>query len=737
MVAFQGLETHEFNEHRQVFDQAVAIATHGFAVGVAAQFQVPVEHDEVLPEFFFRNQSIFHFTDGVEYGFAILRQSFVHHRARAFDFRFAATALKDRAGDAPDKIGKPVVKQVGAFGVLVVCGRTQPDGGQAVGAGGADRPVGRAEAQSGAAHIGTIRQHVGGNSNGWKFSKGWKFFFGKFQGLETASPEQNRELVHQQLFVQFRRRDTRLRGGDPWRDELDRAIADAKVAILLLSNNFLASSFICDEELPKMLQARIGFGTRIVPVLLSTTGSLPDWLDALQRLPSYGETLDSNPDSIGQVAKEVLSLTRMEALPYLPFPGTMIPRSYSFAPVSMLGIKLNPDNPFLLHFMIDVGDAGPESRSFRAEAERLIRYFLVGLSIPESSIWVNLSPQEHDRIISPDLARTELGRDLLAQDYLLKQFNASSIHPDRPSGERYWAAVHELAQAYGRDTAVNLFSRVWIVPKLAEVIEQGPVALVAKARLGAELRADDLSRKAYAGSPKFGMDRLPTGIQKDISDWADDIFAEVLLPELEAELNDGRHFATTRQAFGALILARWFKSKIQHSPLARAAPPDLVPNIMIDEDFATAVFRQYVSAFDLGVMNFIREDYDSSTQELIPRKYFSGGFILEALRNILAVNISPVPPDRWPIPKTRVPLWLDTEFVTIGDDPGHGATRDAETDPGGIDLDLSSANRMRTIKVGSDPNFAFSARGIRELVRRRGKAVVPLIRGIRRVTGLD
>ena len=43
-----------------------------------------------------------------------------------------------------------------------------------------------------------------------------------------------------------------------------------------------------------------------------------------------------------------------------------------------------------------------------------------------------------------------------------------------------------------------------------------------------------------------------------------------------------------------------------------------------DEKFSQ-IYDQYIEAFKKGAYNYIKEDYDSATQEIIPRKYFSGG----------------------------------------------------------------------------------------------------------------
>src|SRR5690348_11808017 len=63
--------------------------------------------------------------------------------------------------------------------------------------------------------------------------------------------------------------DTDLKPGDDWEAEIKRALASARVAILLVSRSFLASDFIAGEELPKLLDAAKERGARILPVILT------------------------------------------------------------------------------------------------------------------------------------------------------------------------------------------------------------------------------------------------------------------------------------------------------------------------------------------------------------------------------------------------------------------------------------------------------------------------------------
>jgi len=63
--------------------------------------------------------------------------------------------------------------------------------------------------------------------------------------------------------------DTKLEAGDKWNAEIETALARARVAILLVSADFLASDFIVDNELPPLLESAASRGTRIIPVIVS------------------------------------------------------------------------------------------------------------------------------------------------------------------------------------------------------------------------------------------------------------------------------------------------------------------------------------------------------------------------------------------------------------------------------------------------------------------------------------
>lgn len=62
--------------------------------------------------------------------------------------------------------------------------------------------------------------------------------------------------------------DRQISGGDDWLPEIEQALENAAVAILLISANFLASDFIMGKEVPELLRKRQEKGVRIMPLIV-------------------------------------------------------------------------------------------------------------------------------------------------------------------------------------------------------------------------------------------------------------------------------------------------------------------------------------------------------------------------------------------------------------------------------------------------------------------------------------
>jgi hypothetical protein len=332
----------------------------------------------------------------------------------------------------------------------------------------------------------------------------------------------------------------------------------------------------------------------------------------------------------------------------LPAPGQMVALSPSFSPVVLKGIQLDAQNPFRFHFFVDSGDSKLSQEELKTESSRLIKYFLASLTIPEKDLWVNLSPYEKDRIVPQEFGQTEMGRDLLAQDYLLKQITASLIYPESQLGKEFWAKVYAQAQAkYGTtNIPINTFNKVWILPDKAVVYENGGTAYVLENHLKVMLEEDYLSLQKHQ-TPTWGHvpltegkgyvspSALPSdaamnlkatqGINPSTNELGSQVVREIVIPALTKEVNEGKNFAQLRQVFYSLILATWYKNKVKDSILNRIySNQNKIMGVNVSEGDKAQIYQKYLRAFKKGVFNYIK-DTDTPDGVSVPRRYFSGG----------------------------------------------------------------------------------------------------------------
>jgi hypothetical protein len=312
----------------------------------------------------------------------------------------------------------------------------------------------------------------------------------------------------------------------------------------------------------------------------------------------------------------------LSAVGLMPQPGTQVTLSGAFTPAILKGMVINPNDPFQFDFIIDRGDESLSNDQKQVEYKKLAKYFLASLAVPDKDQWVNLSPYEKDRIVPDNFGLTEMGRDLLAQDYLLKQISSSLINPDTDLGKKFWDGVY--AQAYEKFGTTGIladtFNKVWITPDKADIYEHGNTAYILDSHLKVMMEKDYLATKENATGAETTQEDEAAVISHKV-------MKEIIIPSIEKEVNEGKNFAPLRQVFSGMILSTWYKKALKESILGKLyADKSKVKGIDQDPASNQEIYGQYVEAFKKGVFNMIKEDTDAYTKEVVPRKYFSGGF---------------------------------------------------------------------------------------------------------------
>ncbi|MDO8748526.1 MAG: radical SAM protein [Candidatus Omnitrophota bacterium] len=343
---------------------------------------------------------------------------------------------------------------------------------------------------------------------------------------------------------------------------------------------------------------------------------------------------------------------------YFANSGKPIIQSDKFRPLHLryLGYD-NLSQDFKL--LLDKGDTKKEDLENKAYIEEntqtLLKYFFIGLSLPNDKFWVNLRPDASENIIDDDLAKTDIGRIMLEADVQLKKDTASYTSPQAKEGREYWDKLYKKAEElFGTENiTIPTLTRPWIVPDEI-ILRESPdnSAYIYKATLKVMLEEDYLktsnqpvlAKRSGPGKPvtsnqvySFSDPRL-----KELNQYSTQLIKETIIPKLTQEINSSRRYAPLRQVYYSLILAQHFKRKFAKQPSGQAGENPYVKlidscnltNLTSKEPWdKLTCFQGYQKSFQQGEYNIQEPVYTPTGQAI--RSYFSGG---QLLTNILRVT---------------------------------------------------------------------------------------------------
>ena len=273
---------------------------------------------------------------------------------------------------------------------------------------------------------------------------------------------------------------------------------------------------------------------------------------------------------------------------------------------------------------LDTGDTkNLKDNEFTAQTQEIFKYFLVGITLPNDSFWVNLRPDSKDEIIDGNLEKTDVGKIMLEADLQLKKDIAQFTSPQTPQGRQYWDKLYKKAgEIFGAENvSIPTITRPWIVPNEAIIRYAPDSAYVYKASLKVMLEQDYLKNsKAY----NFKDPRL-----KELNEYSSELIRQLILPLLTKEVNTAKRYAELRQVYYSLILAQWFKNNIKSGNTGYAHKIDSgnLTGLESKEQWSkNTYFQAYKKSFSEGEYNIKEPVYKASGQVI--RSYVSGGVVV-------------------------------------------------------------------------------------------------------------
>ena len=282
--------------------------------------------------------------------------------------------------------------------------------------------------------------------------------------------------------------------------------------------------------------------------------------------------------------------------PFVPeVTSSVLPVEREVTEPRLCGVTYDPADPYRLTAQFE----HPKGRApDRETKERLVRYFLAALTVPDAQQWVNLSPYEADRVMPAAYAATDAGADLLAEDLTLKHVAATATDPRTPLGKAFWK---------DRDPKSFSFDKVWIVP-----------TSVAVSRHAGEIRVS---------APRFSVRGAQDGVAASAegrSAQKVDHAYDAVKAAIEADVAGGVRFERLRQVYLASVLAREFRAVFNDVPLVKGyAGANRVGGIdTMPASLKSRMHAVYADAYERGTYAL------TSREGKVVRRYACGGIVV-------------------------------------------------------------------------------------------------------------
>ncbi|MBT1092140.1 hypothetical protein [Streptomyces sp. Tu102] len=254
------------------------------------------------------------------------------------------------------------------------------------------------------------------------------------------------------------------------------------------------------------------------------------------------------------------------------------------------------------------GDA--RTATGRAALSQSSDAFFVWLSLAPQNFWVNLNPDEPERIVDGRLGRTDAGKVMLEADLEMKKTVGKLIHPHSAPGRKFWAGVRGDCMSF----------RNWILPATASVHQDGDKLYILDAPLDVKMETQYLKDNGASSAASCPEQ------DKATEDHNEALFRDLILPRLKKAINTAPEYADLRRVYLARVAAEWYR---ELSRTKDTTYGDLIDSGDIDNwrrtgDWQpTDTFDRYVDSYTKGEFKVTDRTTKGSTTYV--RSYVYGG----------------------------------------------------------------------------------------------------------------
>ncbi|MEU0970423.1 hypothetical protein ABZ357_35310 [Streptomyces sp. NPDC005917] len=189
----------------------------------------------------------------------------------------------------------------------------------------------------------------------------------------------------------------------------------------------------------------------------------------------------------------------------------------------------------------------------QTKAQLVSDAFFTWLALTPDKFWVNLNPDQPDRIMDAKFGKTDAGRVLLEADLQMKHDFYAAMDPKTDLGKEFWA---ELPKQNGYPCLPGL--RNWIEPKTAQVREQNGGIYILDTPLALKSTAQTTVTPG-PGTPICTPDEAETKAAQRVVD-------RLIVPAVEKTVNTAPQYADLRRVYTARVAAEYIRQQDARQP---------------------------------------------------------------------------------------------------------------------------------------------------------------------------